>query len=66
MLAGVDFSQERYKKISSILPKLKEIMEQEGRTIIQGQLGYLMTTSETTIPLLGTKRLNKLKRMLKP
>ncbi len=60
MLAEVDFSQERYKKISSLIPKLKEIMQQEGRTIIQGQLGYLMATSETTIPIPGAKTVNQI------
>lgn len=60
MLAGLDFSQERYKKISSIMPKLKEIMEQEDRTLIQGQLGYLMATSETTIPIPGTKTVEQI------
>ena len=65
MLAGVDFSQEQYIKINIILPKLKEIMEQEGRTMIQGQLGYLMATSETTIPIPGAKTIDQVEENAK-
>ncbi|MFX1419839.1 MAG: aldo/keto reductase [Promethearchaeota archaeon] len=60
MLAGVDFSQERYVKINSKFQELKRIMEKEGRTLIQGQLGYLMATSETTIPIPGAKTVEQI------
>jgi len=60
MLAGVDFSQERYKKINSKFQELKGIIEQDGRTLIQGQLGYLMATSETTIPIPGAKTVEQI------
>ncbi|MFW9998846.1 MAG: aldo/keto reductase [Candidatus Hodarchaeota archaeon] len=60
MLAGVDFSQDQYKKINSKFQELKEIIRQDGRTLIQGQLGYLMTTSETTIPIPGAKTVEQI------
>lgn len=60
MLAGVDFSQERYRKINSKFQDLKEIMEREGRTLIQGQLYYLMATSNTTIPIPGAKTVKQI------
>jgi len=60
MLAGIDFSQERYRKINSKFQDLKKIMEREGRTLIQGQLCYLMATSETTIPIPGAKTVEQI------
>ncbi len=60
LLSGVDFSQERYVKINSKFQELKRIMEQEGRTLIQGQLGYLLATSETTIPIPGAKTVEQI------
>ncbi|MFX1570853.1 MAG: aldo/keto reductase [Promethearchaeota archaeon] len=60
MLAGVDFSQERYRKINSKFQDLKKIMEREERTLIQGQLCYLMATSETTIPIPGAKTVEQI------
>lgn len=60
MLAGVDFSQERYKKIRMKLQKLKEIFKEEGRTVIQGQLGYLMAASKTIIPIPGAKTIEQI------
>ncbi|MFW9819242.1 MAG: aldo/keto reductase [Candidatus Thorarchaeota archaeon] len=65
MLAGVDFSQERYITINQILPKIKQIMNQDGRTLIQGQLGYLMATSDTTIPIPGAKTLKQIEENAK-
>ncbi|MFW9771541.1 MAG: aldo/keto reductase [Promethearchaeota archaeon] len=55
MLAGVNFSQERYKKINKMLQELKNMIDQEGITIIQAQLCYLMTISDTIIPIPGAK-----------
>lgn len=40
-------------------------MEQDGRTIIQGQIGYLTATSETTIPILGAKTIEKIEENAK-
>jgi len=40
-------------------------MEQDGRTIIQGQLGYLTATNETTIPILGAKTIEKIEENAK-
>lgn len=60
MLATVDFSQERYKKINQTLQELKQIIKQDGRTIIQAQLGYLMATSKTTIPIPGAKTIEQI------
>lgn len=40
-------------------------MEQDGRTIIQGQLGYLTATSETTIPILGGKTIEQIEENTK-
>jgi aryl-alcohol dehydrogenase-like predicted oxidoreductase len=60
MLANVDFSQERYKIINQKLPKIEEILEEEGRTLVQGLLGYLMATSKTTIPIPGAKTVEQI------
>ena len=60
MLAEVDFSQERYKKISIKLQKLMEIFKEDGRTLIQGQLDYLMATSKTIIPIPGAKTVEQI------
>ncbi|UCC19122.1 MAG: aldo/keto reductase [Promethearchaeota archaeon] len=60
MLAGVDFSQERYKKITIKLQKLKEILKEDDRTLIQGQLGYLLAASETIIPIPGAKTVEQI------
>ncbi len=60
MLAGVDFSQERYKRINKTLQELKQIMEQDGRTIIQAQLGYLMGIGKNTIPIPGAKTIDQI------
>ncbi|MFX1388661.1 MAG: aldo/keto reductase [Promethearchaeota archaeon] len=60
MLATVDFSKERYKKINQILQELKQIIEDTDRTIIQVQLGYLMAKSETTIPIPGAKTVEQI------
>jgi len=60
MLAGLDFSQERYKKINKLLQELKNIVEKEGRTLIQAQLGYLMTISETIVPIPGAKTIEQI------
>jgi aryl-alcohol dehydrogenase-like predicted oxidoreductase len=65
MLAGLDFSQERYKKISKILQELKNLLEQDGRTIIQAQIGYLMATSKTTIPIPGAKTIEQIEENAK-
>jgi aryl-alcohol dehydrogenase-like predicted oxidoreductase len=65
MLAGVDFSQERYKAINKLLPELKQIMKEEGRTIIQGQLGYLIATSKTTVPIPGAKTVKQIEENAK-
>lgn len=65
MLAGVDFSQERYLKINKLLPEIKRIMNQDGRTLIQGQLSYLMATSETTIPIPGAKTVKQIEENAK-
>lgn len=60
MLAGVDFSQERYKEINIKLQKLKNILKQGDRTLVQGQLSYLMATSKTTIPIPGAKTVEQI------
>jgi len=60
MLAGIDFSQERYKKITVKLQELKEIIKQDGRTLIQIQLGYLIAKSKTTIPIPGAKTVEQI------
>ncbi len=65
MLAGVDFSQERYITINKILPEIKQIIEKDDRTIIQAQLGYLMATSETTIPIPGAKTIEQIEENAK-
>lgn len=65
MLAGLDFSQERYKNISKILQELKNLLEHDGRTIIQAQLGYLMATSKTTIPIPGAKTIEQIEENAK-
>ncbi|MFX0142432.1 MAG: aldo/keto reductase [Candidatus Hodarchaeota archaeon] len=65
MLAGLDFSQKMYKKIAKILQELKNILEQDGRSIIQAQLGYLMATSKTTIPIPGAKTIEQIEENAK-
>ena len=60
MLGRVDFSQERHIKINSKFEELRKIMEREGRTIIQGQLGYLMAINKTIIPIPGAKTVQKI------
>ncbi|MFX0021938.1 MAG: aldo/keto reductase [Candidatus Hermodarchaeota archaeon] len=65
MLAGVDFSQDRYITINKLLPEMKQIVAQDGRTLIQGQLGYLMAISETTIPIPGAKTVEQIEENAK-
>jgi len=48
-------SSMRYKEINIKLQKLKNLLKQDDRTLIQGQLGYLMATSKTTVPIPGAK-----------
>ena len=65
MLAGLDFSQKRYKKIRKILQELKNILEQDDRTIIQAQLSYLMAISKTIIPIPGAKTIEQIEENAK-
>ncbi len=40
-------------------------MDQDGRTLVQGLLGYLMATSETTIPIPGAKTIKQIEENAK-
>jgi aryl-alcohol dehydrogenase-like predicted oxidoreductase len=65
MLAAVDFSQERYITINKKLPEIQRIMNQNGRTLIQGLLGYLMAINETIIPIPGAKNVKQIEENAK-
>lgn len=60
MLAKTDFSTERYIKIFQALDQLKELLAEEGRTLVQGILGYIWAKNDGVIPIPGAKTVNQI------
>ncbi|MHA2294631.1 MAG: aldo/keto reductase [Candidatus Hodarchaeales archaeon] len=60
MLHGVDFTMDKFKLINQKLDQLKQILTEDGRSIIQAALAYLWTTSETTIPIPGARTVEQI------
>jgi aryl-alcohol dehydrogenase-like predicted oxidoreductase len=42
------------------LAELKELLVEDGRTMVQALLAYLWSTSETTIPIPGAKTVKQI------
>jgi aryl-alcohol dehydrogenase-like predicted oxidoreductase len=42
------------------LAELKELLVEDGRTMVQALLAYLWSTSETTIPIPGAKTVTQI------
>ncbi|NPD88700.1 MAG: aldo/keto reductase [Asgard group archaeon] len=61
MLSRLDFSDERRRKILSKLQDLKEILTEDGRSLIQGQLSWILAQSKTIIPIPGAKNVKQIK-----
>lgn len=55
MLSRIDFAEEKRIKILSKLDDLKEILTEDGRTLIQGQLSWILAQSDTVVPIPGAK-----------
>ncbi|NHJ49887.1 MAG: aldo/keto reductase [Asgard group archaeon] len=54
-LSRVDFSDERYVILNNKLDQIKELMTNDGRTLPQGALGYVLAQHERIIPIPGFK-----------
>ncbi|MHA2250574.1 MAG: aldo/keto reductase [Candidatus Kariarchaeaceae archaeon] len=60
MLSNLDLTTERRVSIQSKLEILREISADEGRTLVQGILGWLLATSNTTVPIPGAKSVQQI------
>jgi aryl-alcohol dehydrogenase-like predicted oxidoreductase len=49
------FKEAFFNQILDALPKIRNILTSEGRTLAQGALGWLWARSETTIPIPGIR-----------
>ena len=60
LLHGSNFAEGRLANIRESLEKVKEILTEDGRTLVQAALGYIWAESETTIPIPGAKTLKQI------
>ncbi len=61
MWYGAKFpEEERFLKRQAKLDELKELLVDDGRTMVQALLAYLWSTSETTIPIPGAKNVKQI------
>jgi aryl-alcohol dehydrogenase-like predicted oxidoreductase len=60
MLGKTDFNTERYIKIFQILDQLKPLMKEEGRSLVQGILGYIWAKDDRAVPIPGAKTVNQI------
>ncbi|MHA2503643.1 MAG: aldo/keto reductase [Candidatus Kariarchaeaceae archaeon] len=60
MLAKTDFNTERTRTIGDKLERLSELLKDDGRSIIQAQLAYIMAQNERIIPIPGAKNLDQI------
>ncbi|MHA2252173.1 MAG: aldo/keto reductase [Candidatus Kariarchaeaceae archaeon] len=60
LLHGSNFAEGRLADIRESLDKVKEILTEDGRTLVQAALGYIWAESETTIPIPGAKTLKQI------
>jgi aryl-alcohol dehydrogenase-like predicted oxidoreductase len=60
MLSQVDFSTERRVQINKKLDTLKELLTNDGRSLIQGQLSWIMSQGDKIIPIPGAKTVSQI------
>ncbi|MFX0210516.1 MAG: aldo/keto reductase [Candidatus Hodarchaeota archaeon] len=60
MLSKTDFSTERYTKTFKALDQLKELLVEQGRTLVQGILGYIWAKNDRAIPIPGAKTVQQI------
>lgn len=54
------FTSEQFLKRQEKLEEVKTLLVEDGRSLIQGLLSYLWSTSETTIPIPGAKTVKQI------
>jgi aryl-alcohol dehydrogenase-like predicted oxidoreductase len=60
MLSETDFNIERYIKTFQALDQLKELLAEQGRTLVQGILGYIWAKNDRAIPIPGAKTVDQI------
>ncbi|MHA2097438.1 MAG: aldo/keto reductase [Candidatus Kariarchaeaceae archaeon] len=60
MLSQVDFSSERRELITEKLDILKDLLTHDGRSLIQGQLSWIMSQGNRIIPIPGAKSVQQI------
>ena len=50
-----DFSSGRHAELLDMLADIREVLTADGRTLVQGALGWILARSERTIPIPGFK-----------
>ncbi|NHJ40063.1 MAG: aldo/keto reductase [Asgard group archaeon] len=52
---GKDFTEGRIGQTRSVLEELRELLENDGRTLVQASLGYILAKHDRLIPIPGFK-----------
>ncbi|UCG89652.1 MAG: aldo/keto reductase [Candidatus Heimdallarchaeota archaeon] len=60
MLSGTDFGTDRYIRTFQALDQLKDLLQEQGRTLVQGILGYIWAKNDRAIPIPGAKTVNQI------
>jgi aryl-alcohol dehydrogenase-like predicted oxidoreductase len=60
MLSNTDFTTERYIQTFRALDQLKGFLTEQGRTLVQGILGYIWAKNDRAIPIPGAKTITQI------
>ncbi|NHJ05694.1 MAG: aldo/keto reductase [Candidatus Heimdallarchaeota archaeon] len=62
---GTDFTEGKIGQVRLILDALREILENDGRTLVQASLDYILAKHERVIPIPGFKTIKQVEENIK-
>jgi aryl-alcohol dehydrogenase-like predicted oxidoreductase len=60
MRHGIDWQSERGQQRLQLVEALKDILTSEGRTMVQGAIGWIWARSPVTIPIPGARNVKQI------